>query len=312
MEKFRNKYRIQSHRMPNWDYSDNGFYFITLITQNRECNLGQIINPQNTNTAFNNIPTNGTHGLVVETHGLVVETHGRASLQSNQSNQSNQSPTPFIQLSDFGKIVNDEWLKSFEIRTELFLDEYIIMPNHLHAIVILKKLDDTDDSHDTHGLDDLNDSHGLDGLDDLNDSHDLDGSHVSHDSHGLDGSHDSHDSHVETHGRASLRSNANVHFQNQSNVQSVFFRKPQSISSFIAGYKSAINSKIDNYIDEMNLNIPKYNRNNHFFQPNYHDHIIRNDKEYYRVKEYIINNPSKWDNDKFNAQTNKNNHTNEK
>jgi REP element-mobilizing transposase RayT len=82
--------------------------------------------------------------------------------------------------------------------------------------------------------------------------------------------------------------------------QSNFVRKPKSISSFIAGFKSAINSKIDDYIDDAGLNIPKYNRNNHFFQPNYYDHIIRNDKEYQRIKEYIINNPMKWRDDKFN------------
>jgi putative transposase len=34
-------------------------------------------------------------------------------------------------LSDFGKIVDNEWNLSFEIRNELFCDEYIIMPNHL-------------------------------------------------------------------------------------------------------------------------------------------------------------------------------------
>jgi len=28
-----------------------------------------------------------------------------------------------------GRPVNDEWLKSFEIRQELYLDDYIIMPN---------------------------------------------------------------------------------------------------------------------------------------------------------------------------------------
>lgn len=42
-DKFRNKYRIQSNRLPGWDYSENGYYFITLDTQNRECNLGRII-----------------------------------------------------------------------------------------------------------------------------------------------------------------------------------------------------------------------------------------------------------------------------
>ena len=31
----------------------------------------------------------------------------------------------------------NEWEKSFEIRDELFSDESIIMPNHIHGILIL-------------------------------------------------------------------------------------------------------------------------------------------------------------------------------
>lgn len=65
----------------------------------------------------------------------------------------------------------------------------------------------------------------------------------------------------------------------------------------MAGFKSTVNSKIDDTIDERGLNIPKYNKSNHFFQPNYHDHIIRNNKEYTRIKQYIINNPVKWEED---------------
>jgi hypothetical protein len=42
-------------------------------------------------------------------------------------------------LSGFGEIVNTEWNKSFEIRTELFCDEFVMMPNHLHAIVVINK-----------------------------------------------------------------------------------------------------------------------------------------------------------------------------
>ena len=77
-------------------------------------------------------------------------------------------------------------------------------------------------------------------------------------------------------------------------------RLPKSISSFIACFKSAVNKKIDNYIDENKITMPKYNRNNHFFQPNYHDHIIRNDWEYQRIKNYIVNNLQNWNTDKFN------------
>jgi REP element-mobilizing transposase RayT len=78
-------------------------------------------------------------------------------------------------------------------------------------------------------------------------------------------------------------------------------RLPRSISSFIAGFKSAVNSKIDDFLDEKQSEIPKYNRNNHFFQPNYHDHIIRNETEYNNISTYIINNPTNWNNDKFNG-----------
>ena len=35
------------------------------------------------------------------------------------------------------------------------------------------------------------------------------------------------------------------------------------------------------------------------WQKDYHDHIIRNDESYHRISNYIINNPKKWDEDKF-------------
>lgn len=36
------------------------------------------------------------------------------------------------------------------------------------------------------------------------------------------------------------------------------------------------------------------------WQRNYWERIVRNDIEYNRITEYIINNPQKWDNDKLN------------
>ncbi len=76
-------------------------------------------------------------------------------------------------------------------------------------------------------------------------------------------------------------------------------RKPKSISSFIAGFKSRTTNKIDDLIDEMELPIKNFNRNNKFWQSNYHDHIICNEKAYQNIKTYIINNPAKWNDDKF-------------
>lgn len=78
-----------------------------------------------------------------------------------------------------------------------------------------------------------------------------------------------------------------------------FLSAAHRTASNMAGFKSAVNSKIDDYIDEHGLSIMNYNRNNHFFQPNYHDHIIRNDVEYRNISNYIKNNPANWQKDKF-------------
>ncbi len=42
-----------------------------------------------------------------------------------------------VKLNAYGKIVADEWLKTKEIRKNVDLDEWIIMPNHLHGILII-------------------------------------------------------------------------------------------------------------------------------------------------------------------------------
>jgi REP element-mobilizing transposase RayT len=42
--KFRNKYRIPSNRLKNWDYGRNSAYFITICTKNREHFFGEINN----------------------------------------------------------------------------------------------------------------------------------------------------------------------------------------------------------------------------------------------------------------------------
>lgn len=38
-------------------------------------------------------------------------------------------------LNDFGEIIKEEWEKTPQIRKNTALHEYIIMPNHFHAII---------------------------------------------------------------------------------------------------------------------------------------------------------------------------------
>lgn len=48
-----------------------------------------------------------------------------------------------VLLNEFGEIVNEEWIKTPQIRPEVALDSFVIMPNHFHAILwILKTNDD--------------------------------------------------------------------------------------------------------------------------------------------------------------------------
>ena len=87
-DKFRNKYRIPTTRLQNWDYGSDALYFVTICTAHRECYFGNIVNGQ-------------------------------------------------MVLSELGKTVDEEWLKTFELRRDMNLqmDEYVVMPNHFHAII---------------------------------------------------------------------------------------------------------------------------------------------------------------------------------
>lgn len=163
-------------------------------------------------------------------------------------------------LNPIGEIVNAEFLKSFELRKELYLGGYVIMPNHIHAILILDK-------------------------------------------------------------EESVKEDA------KTSAYGIAQREPKSISSFVAGFKSSSINRIDDWIDAVNAQnrnggnvgggnvgdgnvethgraslprlhgIKKFNKNNPLWQNNYHDHIIRNEMEYRRISEYIVNNPLKWDKD---------------
>ncbi|MCP4375339.1 MAG: transposase [bacterium] len=40
-------------------------------------------------------------------------------------------------LNRSGRIARDEWLRSADVRSELRLDGFVVMPNHIHGIVFL-------------------------------------------------------------------------------------------------------------------------------------------------------------------------------
>jgi len=42
-----------------------------------------------------------------------------------------------MQLSPFGTIVQEEWLRTGKMRPNVILDEFVVMPNHLHGVVMI-------------------------------------------------------------------------------------------------------------------------------------------------------------------------------
>jgi REP element-mobilizing transposase RayT len=66
--------------------------------------------------------------------------------------------------------------------------------------------------------------------------------------------------------------------------------KNKSLSSFIAGFKSAATKHINKY-----HNTP----GKPLWQRNYYEHIIRNEPKLNKIQEYIINNPINWELDEL-------------
>ncbi|MCK5241934.1 transposase [bacterium] len=144
-------------------------------------------------------------------------------------------------LNRLGEIVQKEWLRTPIIRTNIQIDEYIIMPNHLHGIILIE-----------------------------NES-------------------------TNRRGAPSAPVPEKMHAPSASVTESMHApvtestRTPGSLGSIIAGFKSAVTKKIKAACGESYLPI---------WQRNYYEHIIRDDVKLRQCREYILQNPLKWNLDR--------------
>ena len=132
-------------------------------------------------------------------------------------------------LSTIGETVRREWLRTPEIRLEIELDQFIVMPNHFHGIVFLRDVG-------------------------------FHGSVVGPD---------------RAHRGAPLR------------------RAPRSVSSLVAGFKATTTRLI---------NEARATPGQRVWQRNYHDRIIRNEREFLAIRRYIYDNPANWGDDPENGR----------
>jgi len=172
-----------------------------------------------------------------------------------------------MELSKRGEIVKSELLKTFEIRKNIKLHEWVVMPNHVHILMEIKyRIDNIVETPRMASL--LNQSNNLNPNNNQNtklkQNNNLNQSEFNY---------------VETPCMASLQSKDKHKILNK--------KSNQLISKTIQQFKSAVTRQI--------------NPQTIFFawQSRFHDQIIKDEKELLMIKNYIINNPINWQKDKF-------------
>ncbi|AFZ27114.1 transposase [Cylindrospermum stagnale PCC 7417] len=150
---------------------------------------------------------------------ITICTNKRKCLFGNIANNE-------VNLNELGNIVLDFWYSLPSKYPNIELDEFIIMPNHLHGIIVITDLETIYKSHSQQ-------------LTNVGTIHEL-----------------------------SLRERRNILL-------------PKVIGYFKMNAAKAINQKISASGTSL-------------WQGNYYEHIVRNESELERIRQYIVNNPLKW------------------
>lgn len=187
----------RSIRIQGYDYSQEGLYFITICTHNRECLFGNV--------------------------GVV----GVKNLEPLQP-----QPSTMI-LNDAGHVANECWLKIPEHFPKVVLHEHIVMPNHVHGIIEIVRVEDFQPLHD---------------------------------------------------------------IRKRNEFQKII---PRSVGSIVRGYKIGVTKWFRSNVGVQNVGVQDFEPlPQPIWQRNYHEHIIRNEKSYQIISDYILHNPEKWEQDK--------------
>src|SRR3989339_2290841 len=183
---FKNKYRNDSIRLKNFDYSSNGYYFITICTHNKMNFFGNITNGQ-------------------------------------------------INLSKIGQIASECWKKIPEKFPNAALDEFIIMPDHFHGILLLNGIHPRRDAINR----------------------------------------------VPTFTTMATTMDNNQHGGITGNYNPML--TDHSLGKIIRWYKGRTTFEIHKLNNHLNFE----------WQPRFYEQIIRDENSLQRIREYIVNNPSK-------------------
>ncbi|GET35027.1 hypothetical protein PbJCM13498_38900 [Prolixibacter bellariivorans] len=159
-------------------------------------------------------------------------------------------------LSKLGEIAKHEWLRTPMMRRDMHitLDEYIIMPNHFHAIIVIGEnsfnsllKQQQGDRRDAMPCVSRNERHNK-----------RDAKHC-----------------VSTTFQSASA-------QNDEGGANRFGPQQKNLPSIIRGFKSSVTRRA------------RQTQPDFAWQPRYYDHIIRDNNDWMRIREYIQNNPAQW------------------
>ena len=138
-----------------------------------------------------------------------------------------------VRLSRAGQIAKEQWQKTARLRPNVLLDEWIVMPNHIHGIVVIEDME--------------------------------------------------------------ARSAAEVpHLPTETPQRGVSTRSasrrwtPGSLGAIINQFKGACTKRI------RAASLGEF-----AWQPRFYDHIIRNERSLRDIRQYIRDNPLKWESDQY-------------
>ena len=164
-------------------------------------------------------------------------------------------------LNDAGKIADECWMAIPKHFPNVILHEHIVMPNHVHGIIEL-----------------VNDTVGANNHSPENDNA----------ANTVGENFPPHNDDV-----------VNTMAKNISPLQS----PSKTIGSIVRGYKIGVTKWFrTNVVGVQNVgvqNLEPLHEPQPIWQRNYHEHIIRNEKSYQTISDYIVQNPEKWEQDKF-------------
>ncbi len=178
-------------------------------------------------------------------------------------------------LSEYGKIVESEINKLPEYHKRISMDEWIIMPNHIHMIITLCGYNFDNGVSMIGDNNNRDQNENVDGINTVEKIHEF--------------SHNNEFSQHPINDQKSPKTSKTI-----EQIKEYRKLRRQMLIPKVMGKFQQQTSK--------HMNILRNTPGLRNWQVNYHDSIIRNEMAYHTIRNYIMKNPQKWFDDEFNKE----------